>query len=44
MRERGWCEAGVTKLGREDMGRASGPMEASGLDRLGEMSGQMNGV
>lgn len=40
MRERGWCEAGVTKPGREDTGRASGPMEAFGLDRHGGISGQ----
>ena len=44
MRERGWREAGVTKLGREDSDRTSGPMEASGLDGLGGVSGRMNGV
>lgn len=44
MRECGWCETGVTKPGREDTGRASGPMEASGLDGLGGVSGRMNGV
>lgn len=44
MRERGWREAGVTKPGRGDSGRASWPMEASGLDGLGGVSGRMNGV
>ena len=35
MRERGWCEAGVTKPRSGDSDRTSGPMEASGLGGLG---------
>ena len=55
MRERGWCEAGVTDARAcgfgQDFGADGGVgawarmrMDVPGRDRLGGMSGRMNGV